>query len=63
MEIVIDFSSNIISANIENQGVSDYFLSSITPNNCLALFDFLKEHGYKVLPDLVVEQDYSVAEY
>lgn len=63
VEVVIDFSSNILSATVETNEQIDSFVASITPNNYLSALDFLSDNNVLVLPDLVTELDYSVAEY
>jgi len=60
MELVIDFSSNTLSASVETNDQVATFIAAITPNNYLAAIDFLSDNNYTVLPDLVTEQDYSV---
>lgn len=63
MEVVIDFSSNMFSATLENQTEVAQYISAITPNNFLSLLDFLRDAGYVALEDFSTEIDYSVAEY
>lgn len=58
-EVVVDFSSNLLTASTEDAE----FISSVTPNNFLAVIDFLRDSNALVLPDFSDEVDYSALEY
>ena len=62
-QIVIDFSTNLITATVEDETGLSSVISAITPNNYLATLDFFKHNSYTLLDDLVDEVDYSAAEY
>lgn len=63
LTLVVDFSSNMISATIEQEQEILDFVSSATPNNFLALLDLMKDANYVINKDFIDEIEYSVAEY
>lgn len=62
-QIVIDFSTNLITSTVEDETGLSSLIAAITPNNYLAALEFLKDNNYSLLNDCIDEVDYTTAEY